>query len=258
MHITLVFSSVRFLPYLLVSGLILLWAGLVSAEPDPLAKPSAPEARAHLEQGNKLYAIREFEAAIAEYKAGALFEDTPVFQYNLAQAYRITGRYQDALWHYGRFVNRTEPTGPLREAIERFTAQMKAEIERAAMTEAPTSAAPAADEQPVATPQLPLSEKPKPSPWFHDRIGWALTASGMILVASAVYFFLDANTLDSQAGSEMREVERKDLGDRAETRRILGYALTSVGVGVAGAGIIKLAIHGGASSSASVAFAGSF
>jgi tetratricopeptide (TPR) repeat protein len=257
-HITSVSSFVRCVAFLLLGGMALIWATPAHAEPDPLAKPIASKARAHLDQGNKLYAIRAFDEAIAQYKAGALLEDTPVFTYNLAQAYRITGRYQEALWYYERFMNRTEPTGPLREAIERFTSQMKAEIERSAMKEAPTNAAPAPEEQQAMANRLSLSERPEPEPWFQDRTGWALAASGVILTASAVYFLFDAKSLDSEAGDELREVERSDLKDRAQTRRILGYALGAVGVGSLGAGVIKLAIHGGASSSASVAFAGSF
>jgi tetratricopeptide (TPR) repeat protein len=257
-HITSMSSFVRVVWRLLVGGMLLLWASAARAEPDPLAKPSSAVARAHLERGNKLYAIRSFDEAIDEYKAGALIEDTPVFQYNLAQAYRITGRYQEALWHYERFTNRTEPTGPLRDAIERFTTQMKAEIERAAMKEAPTNAAPATEDQPARGPKHLLSEEQRPSPWFHDRVGWALTTSGVIVAASAIYFFLEARDLDSEALREMRDIERRDLKDRAYNRRILGYALTSVGVATAGAGVIKLSIHRGQSSSASVAIAGSF
>jgi tetratricopeptide (TPR) repeat protein len=257
-HITLVSSLARRVAVLLLGGMILLWAGAACAEPDPLAKPATPKARAHLEQGNKLYAIRSFDEAITEYKAGALLEDTPVFQYNLAQAYRITGRYQEALWHYERFLNRTEPTGPLREAIERFTSQMKAEIERAAMKEAPTNAAPAPEEQRAMANHLSLSERPEPEPWFRDRMGWALAASGVVLTASAGYLLFDANGLDAEARDELREVERRDLKDRAHTRRILGYVLGAVGVGAISAGVIKLSINGGAASSASVAFAGSF
>ena len=109
----------------------------MAAAADPLARPGHPEAVACLLRGNRLYAVREFDKAIEQYKAGALLEDVPVFQYNLAQAYRVTGRYEDALWHYERFVKRTNPTGELRQTVDGFMAQMQQEIERAAMKQQP-------------------------------------------------------------------------------------------------------------------------
>src|SRR5690348_7410836 len=77
---------------------------------DPLGKPSKTEARDHLDRGNNLYNIGSFEDAIIEYKAGALIEPAPVFDYNLGQSYRQLGKYQEALWHYDRFLNKGQPT----------------------------------------------------------------------------------------------------------------------------------------------------
>ena len=260
MHITLVSSLLRVVWCLLSGGMLVLWVSTANAEPDPLAKPTSAVARAHLERGNKLYAIRSFEQAIAEYKAGALIEDTPVFQYNLAQAYRITGRYQEALWHYERFVMRTEPSGALREAIERFTTQMRAEIERAAMKEAPTGVAPVlkGEQEAGMTYRPPSGAQEEPAPWYGDYSGWALTASGLAISATSIYFLLDAQDSEERALTEVREVERRDLRNSARDTRRLGYALAAIGIGAASVGVIKLAVHGGPSPSASVAFAGSF
>jgi hypothetical protein len=49
-------------------------------------------AREHLIRGNRLYNTRAFDAAIEAYKAGALAEPAPVFDYNLGQTYRQLGR----------------------------------------------------------------------------------------------------------------------------------------------------------------------
>jgi tetratricopeptide (TPR) repeat protein len=71
-----------------------------AARADPFAKPATPEAREHLTRGNRLYGVRSFEEAIAEYKAGALVEPAPVFDYNLGQCFRQLRRYREALWYY--------------------------------------------------------------------------------------------------------------------------------------------------------------
>lgn len=97
---------------------------------DPLAKPKDAVAREHLLQGNKRYRLREFEKAIEEYKAGTLREDAPVFLYNLGQCYRQLGKYQDAIWHYERFLSRARPEGEFKTAVDEFLRQMRAELEK--------------------------------------------------------------------------------------------------------------------------------
>ncbi len=109
-------ASCRFVSAL---RLLFVWTALGggAAHGDPLAKPKTRDARQHLERGNKLYTLRDFDKAIEEYRAGLLVEDAPVFQYNLAQAYRLSGNYQQALWFYERFEKRAHPTGELKQAI---------------------------------------------------------------------------------------------------------------------------------------------
>lgn len=237
------------------------WAKGAHADPspDPLAKPERAEAREHLARGNKLYAIREFAAAIAEYKAGAIVEDAPVFQYNLAQAYRLSGQYEEALWHYDRFVKRTQPSGPLKSAIEQFTAQMKAELDKAASKQAPTEAAPGA--LPIE-PAVRVSSKPSaitsPSRWYQDRPGWILAGSGTLLVATAALLFVNAHGLEEDALKESQESRRSSLQDRAGTRRIIGYVAGSVGIAAMGVGAVKLAIHRDELGNTAVSIAGQF
>jgi hypothetical protein len=122
------------------------WHGALFAAPaaraNPLAKPAAAEARNHLVLGNKLYGVRSFDEAAAEYKAGALVEPAPVFDYNLGQCFRQLGKYQEAIWHYERFLTRGNPQGELLDAVNGFIAQMKSELEKRAMTQKPTEPAP--------------------------------------------------------------------------------------------------------------------
>src|SRR5262245_31421413 len=125
---------------LLVVSLIAALA--TTARADPLGKPNNPAAREHLATGTRFYRVRASETAVEEYKAGAVKEDAPVFYYNLGQCYRQLGRYEDAIWHYERFLDRGKPTGNLEASVRKFIAQMKAELERAAMKQPPVEPAP--------------------------------------------------------------------------------------------------------------------
>lgn len=119
--------------------LAMLWWSLQPAAADPLAKPAAAEARKHLSLGNKLYAVRSFDEAVAEYKAGALIE-------------AALGKAKEAVWHYERFLNRGHPEGQLLDAVNGFVAEMRAALEKEV-------AAPA--EPPPPAPSV----APAPAPW---------------------------------------------------------------------------------------------
>lgn len=225
-------------------GLLVL---LVFAEPasadNALAKPKNATAQQRLAAGNKLYRVREFEKAVEEYKAGALIEDVPVFHYNLGQCYRQLGKYEDAIWHYERFIERGKPAGQLRGAVDAFLTQMRSELERKAMSQPPTEPAP--EPKPAPDPPQPKTTTIKipGEPWHRDRVGWGLSAAGVVGVGVSSWLFINAKGLDEDSNAEATQGERKDLRDRASSRRLLG---TIVGVGGAGllvAGLVKLALR---------------
>jgi tetratricopeptide (TPR) repeat protein len=227
---------------------------VAQAAPDPLAKPADAEARQHLQQGNKLYHLREFDKAVDEYKAGALREDAPVFSYNLGQCYRQLGKYEDAIWHYERFLSRAKPTGELRAAVEGFVWEMRDEMQRKAMTP-PTDAAPADSTKPVDTSVGTTLDArsvqdggERVAPWYADGLGWAMAGTGLLAAATSAYLLVNANDLDVQANAEDRQAVQQQLRSEASSRRTAGII---TGVGAAGlliAGVIKLAIHDHATS----------
>jgi tetratricopeptide (TPR) repeat protein len=200
----------------------------------PPPKPTNPEALAHFNRGNKLFNVRSFDEAVTAYKAGALVEAAPIFDYNLGQCYRQLGQYKEAIWHYERFLKRGQPEQDYLDGVTGLIAQMRSELDKAAMTQQPTEPAP----EPVPASTTPSSD----AAWYSDAMGWGLTAAGAVGLGVAGGLFLSASNLDDDANQNPIQRERDDLYDQASRRRLVG---TIVGIGGAGllvTGVIKLAI----------------
>ncbi len=209
---------------------------------DPLAKPKDTTAQQRLAAGNKLYRVREFEKAVEDYKAGALIEDVPVFHYNLGQCYRQLGKYNDAIWHYERFIERGKPVGQLRGAVDAFLTQMRAELEKKAMSQPPVEPAP---EPKPAPPPQPKTKKVKVpgAPWYRDRIGWGFTAAGLVGLGVSSGLLASANNIEDDANREMVQTKRESLRDRASNRRTIGTIAGIGGAALLVGGLIKLALR---------------
>ncbi|MEJ7598498.1 MAG: hypothetical protein WKG01_11360 [Kofleriaceae bacterium] len=214
-----------------------------------LSKPREAKAREHLVHGNSLYAVREFEKAVSEYKAGALAEAAPVFDYNLGQCYRLLGRYSDAIWHYDRFIRAGKPGEKLLGHVTNFIAQMKAELDKKAMTQPPVEAAADGTAPSSKTgPQLPSrilvrsDELERDEPWYTDSFGWGLAGSGVVALGASGLLFLSAAGLQDEANSEASQQRQDELRDKASTRRLLGTVIGIGSVSLLATGIIKLAI----------------
>lgn len=225
---------------------------------DPLARPASREAREHLDRGNKLYNIRSFDEAITEFKAGALIESAPVFDYNLGQAYRQLSKYQDALWHYDRFLKYGGPTGELRDAVMSFMAEMRVHLANRALTMPPTGSAPPDRGPDPATPatSTPPTEpraattrvvEPASQPEQRDTrdwIGWSLTSSGVVALGVSGALLYRASSLHSQATMELDARARNKLYEQVSTRNTAGIVVGVGGLVLTAAGVVKLALHG--------------
>jgi len=194
---------------------------------DPLAMPTDAKAAEHLRAGKRLYGIREFEKAIEEYKAGALVEDVPVFLFNIGQCFRKLNRYDDAIWHFERFLDRGQPTGDVKDVVEKLLVELR-EAKRKASEPAP------AKTMGITTPG---------EPWYRDRIGWSLAGVGAVAAVASVYFLVDARGLDNDSNLEPDGETRDELRDRAKSRRLIGSIVGIGSVGLLAAGIVKLAVR---------------
>ena len=167
-------------------------------------RPRKAEACAHLDRGNQLYNLRNFQQAIAEYEAGALIEPGPVFDYNLGQANRQLENYRAALWYYERYMNETDPPPVVREAVIAFIAEAKAHLEdktprMGAATPNPSlvptgsnAQAPAAQGVAVGAVDASRSQersRGEPQARHPDWIAWSLMAMGAVGLGVGTYLF---------------------------------------------------------------------
>lgn len=241
---------------LLCTCAVLALAGPALAEP-PIARPKDPAALKHLDVATKLYDIRSFEQAIEEYKAGALVEPAPVFDYDLAQCYRQLHKYKDAIWHYQRFLKESPETVEHDEAVKKFIEQMQAELDQKAMTAPPTEDANAPAPKPITptsaptTPAAPAAtsedeEAPPPATtdaWYRDPIGWSLVGGGVAALGASTYFLLDARSKDLDSNKTPGQTEQASLRDTAHSHRLIGGIVGGIGIAAVAAGVVKLVLH---------------
>jgi tetratricopeptide (TPR) repeat protein len=213
---------------------------------NPLARPVSSKAREHLDLGNKLYGVRSFDEAAAEYKAGELIEPAPVFDYNLGQCFRQLGKYQEAIWHYERFLTRGDPHGEILDAVNSFITQMKGELSKRAMTQPPTEPAPSVPPASSASSQgapPPQASRHDIEPWYSDRLGWTLAGIGLLGVGIGGALIVTAKNLNDEANSSKSQREYERIQDRASTRNVAGIIVGAGGTALLATGIFRLAFH---------------
>ncbi len=207
----------------------------VEQERAPESAPMLPEARAHFEEGLRLYGDHSFPAAIQEFEAGFALDPRREFLFAEAQAYRLAGDCARALPLYERFLG----SGPsalhadaTRLALERCARQAPAVVPAPA-------AAPQASAPIVATP-APRTERA----WWRDP--WALSALGAGAIAAGVGsgFVIAAYRARDQANasSTTLHADYDRLWSAAEQRRAIGVVSLSAGAALAIAGAIRLGV----------------
>lgn len=240
------------------SPLAVLLVGLIAAfaspaHADALAKPTSALAREHLTTGNRYYRVRDFEKAIVEYKAGAVREDAAVFHYNLGQCYRQLGKYEDAIWHYKRFIDHGKPTGEVEASVTQFIAQMKGELARTPTKPPPVAPAPSPTTQPanavLTPPSLPVDSTPRGIP-LQRRLAVGIGVAGIAVIGAGIVWGARAESFESDADEICpmsvcdRAMEATELIDRGKQNAL--YANVSFGLGGAAViGAVVLWITGG-------------
>jgi tetratricopeptide (TPR) repeat protein len=104
------------------------------AAPLAHAKPTADEsaaAREHYKRGTTLYDLGKYTEAIQEFQQAYEIKDDPVLLYNIAQSFRLSNQYQEALRFYKTYLRRA-PKAPNRDEVETKIADMENLIQQQA------------------------------------------------------------------------------------------------------------------------------
>lgn len=250
----------------LVTFLVLL-VGLVADVASVSAKPSAASklnadrepidtvALEHLKRGNRAFDLNDYDAAIAEYKLGAIRDPVPLFWLNIGLAHRKAGRYAEAIDYCRDFLDRStndaDPNGR-RDQI----AQLIPKLEEARDAQ-PTRPTPSASSTPpppapaTATAAVPLAQPSgghsdtavtaSTSRW-HDKLAWGLVAGGVVAAGVGSGLLLNASSLDDEADHETDFARRNQLHDNASSRRTEGVVAVAGGGALLVAAVIKFAL----------------
>jgi tetratricopeptide (TPR) repeat protein len=208
-----------------------------------LAKPTDPEALRYLEKGDAFFRLREFEDAIDAYRQGARIQASPRFLYNLAQSFRQLDDYENALWYFKQWINTAKPPDSMRLPIEAIMGKMRDDLAKAATTQPPTELAgeggAGTDKTGNGGPEAGITTSGPP--WYADKLGWGLTAGGVLGAATGLLFLMNASSLDDDANASTDgELVREALRDKASTRRGIGTVLLGLGGAVAVTGVVRL------------------
>lgn len=112
------------------------------------------EVRDHYEKAVRAYDIQKFAEAVEEYQKTYEISGDPAMLFNVAQAYRLNGQPQDALFYYRRYLERS-PLAPNRPDVEQKIADLEKTLEstgKVAPAATPTTSPPPVAPPPPATP----------------------------------------------------------------------------------------------------------
>jgi hypothetical protein len=76
------------------------------------------QARKHFDQGRRLFDLRHYMESVLEFESAYRLSGDPAFLYNIAQAYRLADRPEEAIHYYNTFLKRA-PNTSSRAEVER-------------------------------------------------------------------------------------------------------------------------------------------
>jgi tetratricopeptide (TPR) repeat protein len=231
---------------------------LVAAPTVARADEAAELARKHYHEGTKLFDLRRYREAAHEYEAAYEAKEDPALLFNIAQAYRLAGAYEDAIASYRSFLrhvpdasNREAVLARIRELQELAAAQRK-------QNELPPEGTLLPKDQPKSDAQAASElSRPAPPPLVGPSVdqqarghreklaGIGVAAGGVALVAAGVAFAALAKQASDQVASAGAANGVFDTAVDARGKTYQALAITGLAVGgVAIAGGVALWLVG--------------
>jgi tetratricopeptide (TPR) repeat protein len=219
----------------------------------------AGKAREHYAVGLRAFDLGKYDEAIAEFEAAYRYKDAPGLLYNIAQAYRLSNRPEEAVRYYRTYLERNPDAANRAEAeskIERLASILEERKVKnpalaeapppppgapsiAAMPRTPALVAPAAAPALRAAPPEAVEAKATAPFWTTRRAGWIATGAAAASLALAVYFGLEARSAAAQMQGDAAAGRPFDQGldaqgQKAQTLSRILLASAAVGFGAGG------------------------
>src|SRR5579862_4400184 len=98
---------------------------LLALAASPARADDAQKARELFTQGNTYFDLGQFDKAIDAWQSGYQLKNDPGFLYNIAQAYRMTGDAQKAIFFYKRYLSNSPKAHNRAEVEQKIEALQK-------------------------------------------------------------------------------------------------------------------------------------
>jgi len=206
---------------------------MAQEDDDDAEDVSNSEFDALIARASERFEEEDFEGAIADFKSAYALNPSSNILYNIGRIYEKTGKFEEAIEYYERFVN--EPDIQIearRDALER----VKALREVLDLRNGPRDGKGDGNGD-IEDPQK-AERKRGPLPALF------LVAGGLSLAGSGATALLTRNTFAEFESAETLE-ERRSLGNRGGTLAITSDSLLVAGVVLTTVGVVLFATSGG-------------
>ena len=159
-----------------------------------LAADDRASAKAAYDEGMRHYNLGDYATAREKFRAAYLAFADPAFLFNIAQASRMMGDWDEALRAYRAYL-RAKPGASNREEVEVFIEEAERQVEKRRSPTPPTEALPPSEpareapvQAPPATTAAPTAVAPPPPPPVQKRRPawvWGLVGGGAALAVGA-------------------------------------------------------------------------
>lgn len=217
------------------------------------ADPVPDKARQLADRGRVLHDSGDYSDAIVAYNEAYALAPSPGLLFNLAQAYRLAGKCDDAAWMYRRYLD-SHPTSDRRALAETQLAAVEkcghGGLHVAIIAPAVPAAIPEAPAVEPAALSVTVAKPPPQHPGERKkRIGIAFGIAGGVVLAGAGYFAWDAHEASNEVsdaykqGAKWSQVAGTDARGQhsAEMADVLG--LTGAAAVATGAVLYLLGRH---------------
>jgi tetratricopeptide (TPR) repeat protein len=246
----------------LIFGQCLLCTNLARAE-------DVSAAREHFRRGTVLYDLRRYHEAAKEYEKAFEAKDDPALLFNIAQAYRFAGEYDDAIGAFRSYLRRL-PQAPNRAEVEQRLAELQqlsearkhserspptgtlapihkppAEAEPSAETSTSTSPSTMAPPAPVVTSTTGegIGSTERNRRRLIRNVGFGLVGGGAALLVSGVVFgVLTQSASDSLTNPTAGQRFDPAVSDQGKTFQVAEIATLSIGGVLAIAGTAMVVV----------------